>query len=177
MTDREAALLWLVAYFAALSAFIARIFYKLGVDTLDPPEDPAELRRWQRRRRWLVASEFAALPMFATLSVLLGDGTGKFVASVEYNAAYGPVSERAGDLNGDGKLDLAVLSEASAVVTVLLNRGDGTFFAGVNYPTGNNPKSVTIADIGSDGAPKRSSGRDVPRPSESLVPPSMTVPG
>lgn len=70
MTHRDAAVLWLIAYGSALCAFVARIVYMLGVVTVDPPDDPLQLARWQRRRRWLVASEFAALPMFATLSVL-----------------------------------------------------------------------------------------------------------
>jgi cation transport ATPase len=70
MTNREAALLWALAYGAALTGFSARIVYLLGVVSVDPPEGVQALRRWQRRRRWLVASEFAALPMFATLSVL-----------------------------------------------------------------------------------------------------------
>ena len=70
MTNREAAVLWVLAYGAALSAFVARIVYLLGVVTIDPPPEPQAVQQWQRKRRWLVASEFAALPMFATLSVL-----------------------------------------------------------------------------------------------------------
>lgn len=61
--------LWFVAYAAALVAFGARITFLLGFQP-DPPEDRLERARWIRKRRWLIASEFAALPMFATSAVL-----------------------------------------------------------------------------------------------------------
>jgi hypothetical protein len=32
-----------------------------------------------------------------------------------------------GDLNGDGKLDIAVVNNGSATVNILLGRGDGSF--------------------------------------------------
>lgn len=70
MSAREIAWLWGAAYLAALTAFAARVTYLLGIVSPDEPEDPVELRRWRRRRAWLIAAEFAALPMFATLAVL-----------------------------------------------------------------------------------------------------------
>jgi hypothetical protein len=69
MTHDEILRLWLTAYGAALVAFAARITFLLGFRP-DPPEDPLERARWVRKRRWLIASEFAALPMFATTAVL-----------------------------------------------------------------------------------------------------------
>ena len=41
-----------------------------------------------------------------------------------------------GDLNGDGKPDLAVADAGANEVTVLLGKGDGTFQAAQNFPTG-----------------------------------------
>lgn len=69
MTRWEIAVLWAVCYFGALVAFAARITYLLGADPV-PPADPALLSGWERRRRWLLISEFSALPMFSTLAVL-----------------------------------------------------------------------------------------------------------
>lgn len=69
MTHDEIVRLWLVAYGAALVAFAARITFLLGFSP-DPPEDVIERARWVRKRRWLIASEFAALPLFATTAVL-----------------------------------------------------------------------------------------------------------
>ena len=42
------------------------------------------------------------------MSVLLGNGDGTFQAPVTYAVGYGPASLAVADLNGDGKLDLAV---------------------------------------------------------------------
>jgi hypothetical protein len=56
-----------------------------------------------------------------------------------------------GDLNGDGKPDLAVTNGVGDDVSVLLGNGDGTFQALVNYSVGSNPTSVAIGDFNGDG--------------------------
>src|SRR5207244_808122 len=73
-----------------------------------------------------------------------------------------------GDLNGDGKADLAVAESGpydqmgrtftNSGVSVLLGKGDGTFQAAVNYRTGGNPpwgtpQSVVLGDFNGDGKP------------------------
>jgi hypothetical protein len=55
------------------------------------------------------------------------------------------------DLNGDGKLDLAVAECGSNVVTILLGKGDGSFQAGASYPVGMCPASVASGDFNRDG--------------------------
>jgi hypothetical protein len=57
-----------------------------------------------------------------------------------------------GDLNGDGKLDLAVLANSDSV-SVLLGNGDGTFQASVNYALagGAQPYAVAFGDFNGDG--------------------------
>jgi hypothetical protein len=58
------------------------------------------------------------------LTVLLGDGAGGFIAAPETPVQTGgtaPSSLAIGDLNGDGKLDLAAVNAGSASVSVLLN--------------------------------------------------------
>ena len=47
-----------------------------------------------------------------------------------------PESVAIGDLNGDGKADLATANGGSNTVSVLLNKGDGSFLARVDYGTG-----------------------------------------
>jgi hypothetical protein len=70
MGTREYTWLWLLSYGAALTAFAARVSFLLfGLGT-EPPNDPSEIDQWRRKRRWLILSEFSALPMFATLAVL-----------------------------------------------------------------------------------------------------------
>jgi FG-GAP-like repeat len=58
-----------------------------------------------------------------------------------------------GDLNGDGKPDLAVSDyEDSAVsVSALLNRGAGSFATKVDYHAGPYAAQVAIADVDGDG--------------------------
>ena len=56
-----------------------------------------------------------------------------------------------GDLNGDGKLDLAVANALSNDVSILQGNGDGTFQTAVNYAAGTNPYSIAVGDFNGDG--------------------------
>ena len=59
-----------------------------------------------------------------------------------------------GDLDGDGKPDLAVANAGSSTVSVLLNNGNGTFGAWTDgWRTGSGPRSVAIGDLNRDGKP------------------------
>jgi hypothetical protein len=62
-----------------------------------------------------------------------------------------PLSIATGDLNGDGKLDLAVANGTDNTVSVFLGKPDGTFNSRIDYPTGPQPSSVTIGDFNGDG--------------------------
>ncbi len=55
-----------------------------------------------------------------TVSVLLTNGNGTFAPKVDYPAGYGPSSVTAADLNGDGRIDLAVANYNSNTVSALL---------------------------------------------------------
>ena len=92
----------------------------------------------------------------STVSVLLGDGTGRFTP-----APGSPV--RAGhhpydvvtlhDLNGDGNLDLVTPNLKGNAVTVMLGDGKGSFApaAGSPFALGPRPGYVAVADLNADG--------------------------
>ncbi len=65
-----------------------------------------------------------------------------------------PVSVAIGDIDGDGKKDLAVVNQNSSNVSVLRNTsniGLVSFAPAVNSTAGTTPSSVTIGDIDGDG--------------------------
>jgi hypothetical protein len=83
----------------------------------------------------------------STVSVFLGNGDGTFQPGVAYPALI-PVNNGGdlitADLNGDGKLDLAV--EIPGEVSVFLGNGDGTFQPRVDYP--GDPNSFSRIGLG-----------------------------
>src|SRR5204863_450473 len=60
-----------------------------------------------------------------------------------------PQSLAVGDVNGDGKADLALGS--GATVSVLFGNGDGSFQAAAQFTAGNDPYSVVLSDLNGDG--------------------------
>jgi hypothetical protein len=94
-----------------------------------------------------------------SISVLLGNGDGTFEPQEQFATASRPLSVKAADLNGDGKLDLVVacLGSGSSIspLSTLLGNGDGTFQAHVDYPspTGAGASWVVIADFNGDHKP------------------------
>jgi hypothetical protein len=90
-------------------------------------------------------------PRDPAVSVLLGNGDGTFQAAVRTGVVTGAGSVLAGDFNGDGIPDLAVISAGNSV-SVLQGNGDGTFQNPVSYLVGNTPTSLVAADFNGDGA-------------------------
>jgi hypothetical protein len=79
-----------------------------------------------------------------TISVFLGDSNGTFSAATQYpTGAAGPQSVAIGDLNGDGRLDLAVAHGSNRISVLLGNDGGG--FQTLT------PSSVAFGDLNGDG--------------------------
>jgi len=92
-----------------------------------------------------------------SVSVLLNRGGGKFRARHDYPARRCPAEIAIGDLNGDGKPDLATANwtdpdSPTSTVSVFANRGDGTFGPKQDFATASGAASIAIADVNGDGA-------------------------
>ncbi len=77
-----------------------------------------------------------------------------FDTKIDFSVGTKPVSEAIGDLDGDGKLDIAVLNNNNNTVSVLRNIGSNesiNFATKVDFATGSNPQSVTMGDFDGDG--------------------------
>jgi VCBS repeat protein len=89
------------------------------------------------------------------VTVLLGDGSGGFSAAPGSPFAVGdlPTAIAIGDVNSDGKPDLATADRTANDVTVLLRDGSGGFSAAPGSPfmVGTRPRSITVADLNTDG--------------------------
>ncbi|MEG4108445.1 DUF4347 domain-containing protein, partial [Microcoleus sp. S13_C5] len=98
-----------------------------------------------------------------TVSILLnttttGATTPTFAPQVTFATGTRPVSVSIGDINGDGKPDLATANFNSNNVSILLNRTTTgattpTFATQVTFATNTGPNSVSIGDIDGDGKP------------------------
>jgi hypothetical protein len=86
------------------------------------------------------------------LSVLLGNGDGTFQKPKILRVTFGPLGVAAGDLNGDGNVDLVITVDAIAsYLYVYLGNGDGTFTPRKKYLTPPHLQRPVLADFNGDG--------------------------
>lgn len=99
-------------------------------------------------------NDIAVANLQGSLQLFFSNGAGSF-EQVSLNGLWPSSSNTLdldiGDLNGDGRNDIAVaVSTQTGTVSVLLNQGNRTFGAPVNYNTCNFSKGVAIGDLDRD---------------------------
>ncbi|MCG7215714.1 FG-GAP-like repeat-containing protein [Paenibacillus mucilaginosus] len=85
-----------------------------------------------------------------SVSVLLGDGTGRFTTLDHDTPVQSPRAISVGDLNEDGKLDV-VTTNVQNTVSVLLGDGEGGLALPDDYSTAGSPRYTAIGDFNGDG--------------------------
>src|SRR5436305_12403978 len=108
------------------------------------------------RIRTLFIAALAGL-IAALAGLIAAAGAGATPRPVVFGApialtGYQPFKVVAGDLNGDGILDL-VSANATGTVSVLLGNGSGAFQARRDVTTSGAVSSVAIGDVNLDGKP------------------------
>ena len=84
--------------------------------------------------------------------VWLGRGDGTFGSTVDTPIQAAALVVTAGDLDRDGRPDVAIATWDNSL-SVLLGNGDGSFRLGVTLPAGGSGRSIAIADLNSDSWP------------------------
>jgi hypothetical protein len=84
------------------------------------------------------------------ISLLRNNGDGTFAAPTSFTTGLGP-SVTAGDLDGDGDIDLATANSTDDTVSLLRNDGLGNFAAPINFAAGDRPVINAPADLDGDG--------------------------
>jgi hypothetical protein len=87
------------------------------------------------------------------LTVLIGDGTGKFatMSGSPYEAGKIPNRVAIGDVNGDGVKDIVTSDNDSHKIYLFLMSRNGSVLSSSSITVGNHPKGVAIADLNGDG--------------------------
>jgi hypothetical protein len=99
--------------------------------------------------------------LFVALAVPTALLAGSFFDPVDYPVGANPTSLAYGDLDGDGKMDLAVANHDDAGISILeMDWLNTTFEPKVDYPVGSGPTAITIADFSGDGRPDIATAND-----------------
>jgi PKD repeat protein/photosystem II stability/assembly factor-like uncharacterized protein len=101
-----------------------------------------------------IDNDFYGAAVFRNTST---NGTFSFEQPINISLGLGGFSIAAGDIDGDGKVDLAIIGLYANRVSVYKNtssNGNISFAAPLTYTTATSPRFVDIADLDGDGKPE-----------------------
>jgi hypothetical protein len=109
----------------------------------------------------LVVANYDAntISLFHNTSTIGSLTSSSFASKVDFATGTNPSAIAITDLDGDGKLDLAVTNLSSNTVSVFHNTSSSgtitinSFAAKVDFTTGSSPRSIAIADLDGNGRP------------------------
>lgn len=93
-------------------------------------------------------------PCTGDVYMFLGNGTGSFTFSVNFNIGSPHYCVVTSDFNGDGNQDIATAGYASPTsgeVETMLGNGNGTFSSPITKTVGYQPHTITCTDYNNDG--------------------------
>ncbi len=93
-------------------------------------------------------------PLSYSFTVSSNTGYGTFAPAASYTAmggSGGAYASVAADLNKDGRIDIATVTQVQNTLSIFMNNGNGILAAKVDYTTGGFPRDVVAADIDNDG--------------------------
>jgi len=96
---------------------------------------------------------YSSKPFMVTFPAL---GAPNFASRVDFFTQVAPISEAFGDLDKDGRPDLAVATSSNGILSILRNTsspGSISFASRIDFNTGSSPNSVCIGDLDGDGKP------------------------
>ena len=112
-------------------------------------------------KRDLVVTNYGSntVSVYRNISTSGSITSGSFATNIDFTTGSYPIGIAIGDIDGDGKPDLAVTNAGSNTVSIYMNTStsgsitSGSFATNVDFTTGSNPYSVAIGDIDGDGKP------------------------
>ena len=79
------------------------------------------------------------------------DTTPQLYPGAKFPVGQRPIAGAAGDLDGDGNLDLVTANRDTDDLSMLLGRGDGSFRQERRFPAGDGPSGLALGDLDGDG--------------------------